>query len=158
AATLWFVWLWSPQPDGAARSRRPDVHHRRRHGADSENAGCGEHPRDEAPSDTTRLSREVTPVAKQGGDKEMKRRDFIKAMSCIGAGSMAPLVDVRASEPIYPASPVRLVAPFPPGGTVDILARLVSAQLSREISQSIIVENRAGAGGTIGADAVARAK
>ena len=88
----------------------------------------------------------------------MKRRDFIKAMSCIGAGSMAPLVDVRAASGAYPASPVRLVAPFPPGGTVDILARLVSAQLARELSQSVIVENRAGAGGTIGADAVARAR
>ncbi len=88
----------------------------------------------------------------------MKRRDFIKTMSCMGAGSMAPLLAQGAATASYPASPVRLVAPFPPGGTVDILARVVGAQLTKETSQPFIVDNRAGAGGTIGADAVARAK
>lgn len=88
----------------------------------------------------------------------MKRRDFIKAMSCVGAGSMVPLVTQAATGASYPASPVRLVAPFPPGGTVDILTRVVGAQLTKETSQSFIVDNRAGAGGTIGADTVARSR
>ncbi|WP_316155118.1 tripartite tricarboxylate transporter substrate binding protein [Cupriavidus sp. BIC8F] len=88
----------------------------------------------------------------------MKRRNFIKAISCMGAGSMAPILAHAAANASYPASPVRLVAPFPPGGTVDILARVVGAQLTKETSQAFIVDNRAGAGGTIGADAVARAK
>jgi tripartite-type tricarboxylate transporter receptor subunit TctC len=69
----------------------------------------------------------------------------------VNAGFAAP-------DGSYPTGPVRLVAPFTPGGTVDILARVVSAQLSKEMAQSFIVENRAGAGGTIGADAVARAR
>ncbi len=89
----------------------------------------------------------------------MQRRSFVKALCCAGAGSLAPVTAAfAAADGSYPTGPVRLVAPFTPGGTVDILARVVSAQLSKEMAQSFIVENRAGAGGTIGADAVARAR
>ena len=90
----------------------------------------------------------------------MKRRAFIQTMSVIGAGMAARATGAYAAADAaaFPTAPVRLVAPFPPGGTVDILARVVSAQLTRELGQSVIVENRAGAGGTIGADAVARSK
>lgn len=56
----------------------------------------------------------------------------------------------------YPAKPIRLVAPFPPGGGVDIVARLLAQELSPRIGQSIVVDNRSGATGNIGADNVAK--
>jgi tripartite-type tricarboxylate transporter receptor subunit TctC len=57
----------------------------------------------------------------------------------------------------YPAKPVKVVVPYPPGGPTDIVARLVSQKLSEQTGQQFLVENRAGAGGNIGAEAVARA-
>jgi tripartite-type tricarboxylate transporter receptor subunit TctC len=56
----------------------------------------------------------------------------------------------------YPAKPVRLVIPFAPGGTTDIVGRLVGDRLGRELGQPVIIENRAGGGGTVGADYVAK--
>jgi len=57
----------------------------------------------------------------------------------------------------YPSSQVRMVAPFPPGGGTDILARLIARKLSESWSRQVVVENRAGANGTIGTAAVAKA-
>ena len=57
----------------------------------------------------------------------------------------------------WPAKPVRLIVPFAPGGTTDILARATATELTRAFGQSFVVENRAGAGGNIGADVVAKA-
>jgi tripartite-type tricarboxylate transporter receptor subunit TctC len=61
------------------------------------------------------------------------------------------------AEP-YPNRAIRLIAPFPAGGLADVLARLVGDELSKSLGQPIIVENRAGAGGNTGADAVAKAE
>ena len=58
----------------------------------------------------------------------------------------------------WPAKPVKIVAPFAPGGLVDVLARAVGERLTRTLGQPFVVENRPGAGGNIGADAVARAE
>jgi tripartite-type tricarboxylate transporter receptor subunit TctC len=57
----------------------------------------------------------------------------------------------------YPSRPIRLIAPFPAGGLADVLARLIGDEMSKALGQPIIVENRAGAGGNTGADAVAKA-
>ncbi|MBI3516843.1 MAG: tripartite tricarboxylate transporter substrate binding protein [Proteobacteria bacterium] len=57
----------------------------------------------------------------------------------------------------YPVKPIRIVAPFPAGGTADILARAIGQRLTDAWGQAVVVDNRAGAGGTIGADAVAKA-
>ena len=58
----------------------------------------------------------------------------------------------------YPAKPVTFIVPFPPGGGTDISARTVAAKLAAKWGQSVVVENRAGAAGILGADAVARAR
>ncbi|SPS02423.1 tripartite tricarboxylate transporter substrate binding protein [Cupriavidus taiwanensis] len=58
----------------------------------------------------------------------------------------------------WPAKPISLVVPFPSGGTTDILARALGEQLSKALGQPVIVENRPGAGATVGADYVAKAK
>src|SRR4051812_9311758 len=57
----------------------------------------------------------------------------------------------------YPAKPVRLVAPFPPGGSVDVVARIVAGKLSENFGQQVIVDNRSGASGNIGTELVANA-
>jgi tripartite-type tricarboxylate transporter receptor subunit TctC len=61
-----------------------------------------------------------------------------------------------AAQSHWPNRPVKIVVPFAPGGTTDILARAVAPELSKAFGQSFIVENRAGAGGNLGADVVAK--
>lgn len=71
------------------------------------------------------------------------------------------LLAVAHSQPAvaqsYPAKPLRLVVPYPPGGPVDSVGRIVGPPLAAILGQNIVVENRSGAGGSIGADAVAKA-
>jgi tripartite-type tricarboxylate transporter receptor subunit TctC len=62
-----------------------------------------------------------------------------------------------AAAQSWPQRPVRIIAPFPAGGLVDVLARAVGEELARSLGQAVIVENRPGAGGNIGADVVAKA-
>ena len=62
-----------------------------------------------------------------------------------------------ASAQAFPTKPIRILVPFPAGGTTDIVARLVGQRMSEQVGQPVLVENRAGAGGTIAAAEVARA-
>ncbi len=84
----------------------------------------------------------------------MKQR-FLSALALIAAAvtSAAPM---HASAQSWPERPVKIVVPYPPGGTTDVLARLMAERLGDALKQPFVVENRAGAGGTIGAAAVAR--
>ena len=84
----------------------------------------------------------------------MKRRDLILATSFVGALlGLQPTLSLAQS---YPARPIRMIVPFPAGGATDILARALSQKLGEKIGQTVVVENRPGAGGTIGADAASK--
>src|SRR5687768_9493783 len=61
-----------------------------------------------------------------------------------------------AQAQTWPAKPIRLMVPFPPGGSTDIVARIVAQKLSEKLGQSIVIENRGGAGGTIGTAIIAK--
>src|SRR6476659_2757853 len=67
------------------------------------------------------------------------------------------LLAVGAAAETYPAHPVKLIIPFPPGGSNDIVGRMVATQLGERLGQPVVVDNRGGAGGTIGTDIAAKA-
>jgi tripartite-type tricarboxylate transporter receptor subunit TctC len=73
------------------------------------------------------------------------------------AAALLPLVPFAALAQAWPAKTVRIIAPFPPGGSVDQVSRILAAQLTTQIGQQVIVENRSGASGSIGTQAVATA-
>lgn len=94
----------------------------------------------------------------------MKRRDFLTAGAAVTACILDPGLSsawASASSPSgssgWPNKPLRIVNSYPPGGIVDILARLIGAELSQTLGQPVIVEDRPGAGGNIGTAHVARA-
>jgi tripartite-type tricarboxylate transporter receptor subunit TctC len=85
---------------------------------------------------------------------KLPRRQFLH----LAAGAAAlPVVPRRASGQAYPSRPVRLVVAFPAGLTPDIVARLVGQRLSERLGQQVVIENRPGAGGNIGTEAVVKA-
>ena len=73
--------------------------------------------------------------------------------AALTAAALAPCVALAQA---FPSRPVRIMVPFPPGGGIDVLVRALSVELSSRLGQPVIVENRAGASGNIGADAVAK--
>ncbi|MDH4135017.1 MAG: tripartite tricarboxylate transporter substrate binding protein [Gammaproteobacteria bacterium] len=82
------------------------------------------------------------------------KRYFLKLL---GASLVAIFVAGAAMAQDYPNKPIRLVAPFAPGGAVDILARIIAEQLGTQYGQSIVVDNKPGASGHVGAQLVAKA-
>jgi tripartite-type tricarboxylate transporter receptor subunit TctC len=79
------------------------------------------------------------------------------AARVLGAILIACIASAAAAQ-TYPNRPIRMIAPFPAGGLVDVLARAVGEELGKTLGQPVIVENRPGAGGNIGADIVAKAE
>ncbi|MDM0026954.1 Bug family tripartite tricarboxylate transporter substrate binding protein [Variovorax saccharolyticus] len=79
------------------------------------------------------------------------------ALALAAISALSLLAGPAAAQGSWPAKPVRIVVPFAPGGTTDILARAVAPELSKAFGQQFIVDNRAGAGGNVGAEIVAKA-
>lgn len=80
----------------------------------------------------------------------ISRRDLMGATLALGLGTAS------AQSPNWPSKPIRIVVPYPPGGSSDIIARSIAQPLSEALKQSVIVENKAGANGNLGADYVAK--
>src|SRR4029079_945091 len=97
-----------------------------------------------------RSERQDRPVIRHGGRMS-------KLTALFGAALLAgalPAFDAGAQA--YPAKPIRVIVPFPPGGTSDILTRLVGAELTKSWGQQILADNRPGANGNIGVELLAR--
>ena len=78
------------------------------------------------------------------------RRAVLAASLALGAGA-------ARAQPAWPAGPIRIIAPFPPGGSVDTIARLLVPALQASLGVPVVVENRSGAAGALGTQAAARA-
>jgi tripartite-type tricarboxylate transporter receptor subunit TctC len=85
------------------------------------------------------------------------KRNALKliAISCLFTTNL--IATQAVSQTAWPTKPVKIIVPFAPGGTTDLLARAMAPELSKAFGQTFIVENKAGAGGNVGADAVAKA-
>ena len=84
----------------------------------------------------------------------MKRSQLLAALMATAALISAPLALAQS----YPARPVKVIIPFPPGGTLDAVGRQLAQKLSEQLGQQFVVENKPGGNGIIGADAVAKAQ
>ena len=83
----------------------------------------------------------------------MQRSHFLRA----GLGAAILALAGHAAAQTYPAKPVRMVIPFPPGGTLDAVGRMLAQKLGEQMGQPFVVENKPGGNGVIGADIVAKA-
>ena len=89
-------------------------------------------------------------------DFSISRRTWMAGVAALSA-LFTPALSATA-ETAFPSKPIMLVVPFPPGGPTDAMARTIAAEMKDRLGQPMIVENRAGAGGNIGAEYVSRAK
>lgn len=83
---------------------------------------------------------------------------FPKVITALMVSIMIATVQPAWATDSYPTKPVKLVVPFPPGGTTDIVARILAQKLGETFGKSFVVENKAGAGGLVGADYVAKSE
>src|SRR5216683_2787621 len=87
-----------------------------------------------------------------------RRRFMLGAVSAPLGAMAAPLVARSAAAQTFPSRPVRIVIGFPPGGGIDILARLIAPKMSERLGQPVIVDNRPGANGQIAGQMVAQSE
>ena len=87
---------------------------------------------------------------------ELSRARLLRAIPRSLAGAALLLAGLSAHAGTWPEKPVRLVVSYPPGGTVDAVARIIAPKLSAKLGQPVVIDNRGGAGGAIGGDLVAK--
>lgn len=87
-----------------------------------------------------------------------KRVNIVAAAFIAAAAFAVPSLASAQAADSYPSKPIRLIIPYPPGGATDVIGRIVGQRLSDEIGGQVVIENRGGAGGNIGAAEVARAQ
>jgi tripartite-type tricarboxylate transporter receptor subunit TctC len=85
----------------------------------------------------------------------MRRNFNVFALATLGLLSVSPVNG--EAQPVYPSKPITLIVPFPPGGSTDIVGRIVAEALGKQLGQPVLVDNKAGAGGALGAKAIAMA-
>jgi tripartite-type tricarboxylate transporter receptor subunit TctC len=100
------------------------------------------------------MKRVASPPFQRGDAMKLPRRNFLHLAASAAA---LPAVSRVARAQTYPSRPVRLIAPFAPGGSSDILARLMGQWLSERLGQPFVIDNRPGAASNIGTEAVVRA-
>ena len=88
----------------------------------------------------------------------LQRRTFLHTTLAGAAGLALPTIPSFVSAQAWPSRTIKLVVPFPPGSSPDIIGRLIAEPLGRALGQAVIVDNRAGAGGNVGTAAVAKAE
>ncbi|MBB1634645.1 MULTISPECIES: tripartite tricarboxylate transporter substrate binding protein BugE [Cupriavidus] len=87
----------------------------------------------------------------------MQRRNMLRLLAAATGAAAAGLSLSAAAQGTYPTKPISLVVPFPAGGTTDIVARIVADKLGQQLGQTVVVDNRGGAGGSIGTGYLAKA-
>lgn len=87
----------------------------------------------------------------------MNRRNVLQGLAALGGGSLLGPAMAQAGKAAWPTKPIRLVVPFNAGGATDIIARAVGEALAKRIGQPVVVDNKGGAAGILGTDAVAKA-
>ena len=109
------------------------------------------------PSADTALDphRDARPAAPSCSGTDAGRRRLLSGAAAAGAASLLPAIS--RAQAAWPSRPIRLVVNFAPGSSPDVIGRAIAAPLATALGQSVVVENRPGAGGTIGADQVAKA-
>lgn len=85
----------------------------------------------------------------------VRRTHFLRSLLALAAGGL--LSSTLLAADAWPSKPIRLVVPYPPGGSSDIIARSIGQLISQELKQTVVIDNKPGANGNLGAEFVARA-
>lgn len=83
---------------------------------------------------------------------------FLRRAAAGAATFLIGCTGAAVAQDAYPANPIRLIVPFAPGGSTDLVGRLIAEYVGKNLGQAVVVENKAGAGGALGAEQIARAK
>ena len=84
--------------------------------------------------------------------------DRMRRALCLALAASGTALAPFAAQAAWPERPVKMIVPYPPGGATDVIGRIIATRLSTALGQQVVVENRGGAGGNLGADAVAKSK